>query len=68
MPTSIEKITGVRLGGVYYTDTITGVDDDSVLTCEKIISTENPDLLDTKFNQVTAKHLRPATVIVRTRT
>ncbi|OFW47177.1 MAG: hypothetical protein A2163_03995 [Actinobacteria bacterium RBG_13_35_12] len=68
MAVTIEQIIGIEHGGIYYTDQVNGVAGEGTLTLEKLVFTDDVDLIDTRINQVSARHLRPANVIVRTTT
>ena len=65
MATTTETIKGIKRGGIYYTDTITGLADEGVLTASKIKGTSDADLIDTRIDQVSARHVKKDVVIVR---
>jgi hypothetical protein len=65
MATTTETITGIKRGGIYYTDTITGLADEGTLTAAKIKGTSDPDLIDTRIDQTSARHVKKDVVIVR---
>jgi hypothetical protein len=67
MATTTETIKGIKRGGIYYTDTITGLADEGVLTASKIKGTSDADLIDTTINQTSARHVKKDVVIVRGR-
>jgi hypothetical protein len=60
-----EQITGIKYGGIYYTDQITGTTGQGTLTVGMIVGTTDVALIDTRINQVSAKHLRPEIVVIR---
>ena len=68
MAVEIEQITGIRHGGIYYTDMVTGTVGEGTLTLEKLVFTDDPDLIDVRIDQHTARHLRPVNVIIRSTT
>ncbi len=68
MATTTELITGIKRGGIYYTDTITGLADEGTLTAAKIKGTSDEALIDTRIDQTSARHVRPVIVRVKTKT
>lgn len=65
MATTTELITGIKRGGIYYTDTITGLADEGTLTAAKIKGTSDEALIDTRIDQTSARHVKKDVVIVR---
>ncbi len=65
MATTKEQITGIKYGGIYHTDQITGTTGQGTLTVGMIIGTTDVDLIGTTIGQVSAKHLRPEIVLIR---
>jgi len=68
MAVEIEQITGIKRGGIYYTDQVTGTAGEGTLTLEQLVYTDDPALIDTRINQVSARHVRPINVIIRSKT
>jgi hypothetical protein len=67
MATTTETITGIKRGGIYYTDTITGLADEGTLTAAIIKGTSTEALIDTRIDQTSARHVKKDVVIVRGR-
>jgi len=68
MSTLKEQLTGTYLGGFYYTDQITGADNDETLSASKIVGVAaDDDLLDTWIYEKTARHMRPKVVLIKGR-
>lgn len=65
MVTTNEQITFTTRGGIYYTDQLTFTASEGTLTCEKLVLTSDADLIDTRINQTSARHVKPVVVIVR---
>ena len=65
MPVEIEQIIGIKYGGIYYTEQVNFTGGEGILTCEKLVFTDDADLIDTRIDQVSARHLRPVNVIIR---
>ena len=65
MVTTNEQITFTTRGGIYYTDQFTFTASEGTLTCEKLVLTSDADLIDTRINQVSARHIKGEVVIVR---
>ena len=63
-----EQFTFIKYGGIYYTDQATFTTGQGTLTCSKLVFTDDVALIDTRIDEVTARHLRPEIVIVRTKT
>ena len=63
--TTKEQFTFIKYGGFYYTDQATFTTGQGTLTCSKLSFTSDADLIDTRIDEVTAKHLRPEIVLVR---
>lgn len=68
MAVTNEQITFTKRGGIYYTDQFTFTASEGTLTCEKLVLTSDADLIDTRINQTTARHVRPVIVRVKTKT
>jgi len=68
MAVEIEQITGIKRGGIYYTDQITGTAGEGTLTLEQLVYTDDADLIDTRINQISARHVRPEIVLIRSKT
>ena len=62
MATTNEQITFISHGGIYYTDQANFTAGEDILTCEKLSFTDDVDLIDTRINQVSARHLRPSII------
>lgn len=60
-----EQTTFTKRGGIYYTDQANFTADEDILTCEKIVFTDDVDLIDTRINQVSARHLKQVLIKVR---
>lgn len=65
MAITIEQITFTKRGGIYYTDQVNFADNDVTLTCEKLVFTSDADLIDTRIDQTSARHVKKDVVIVR---
>lgn len=65
MATTKEQITFIKYGGFYYTDQMTFTTGQGTLTASKITFTADVALIDTRINEVTAKHLRPEIILLR---
>ena len=65
MAITVEQIIFTKRGGIYYTDQINFADNDVTLTCEKLVFTSTPALIDTRIDQVSARHVKKDVVIVR---
>ena len=68
MAIEIEQITGIKRGGIYYTDQVIGTTGEGTLTLEQLVYTADADLIDTRINQVSARHVRPEIVLIRSKT
>jgi len=55
----------IKRGGIYYTDYIQFDGTGDVLTAGEIQFTTTPALIDTRINQVSARHVKKDVVIVR---
>ncbi len=60
-----EKIEFIKRGGIYFTDQVNFTSGQGTLTCGKLEFTSDVDLIDTRINQVYAKHLRPEIILIR---
>jgi len=60
-----EKIEGENLGGIYYTDRITGDSGEGTLTAGKIVFTDDVSLIGLRVAQVEAMHLKQDLVLIR---
>jgi len=70
MTTECEKIDMQKYGGIVYVAETAGLDisavpADGILTAGRIVFTDDPDLIDTRIDQVSARHLRPPQVVIR---
>lgn len=65
MTTTKEQTTFTNRGGIYYTDQLTYSSGQGTLTCEKLTFTADVDLIDTRINQRSARHLRPEIILIR---
>jgi len=65
MTTTKAQTTFQKYGGFYYTDQLTFTTGQGILTCSKLVFTANAALIDTRIDEVTAKHLRPEIVLIR---
>lgn len=53
--------------GIYYTNYIYGDEGDGTFEAEKIVGTDDVDLIDTRIDQTSARHVKKDVVIVRGR-
>jgi len=60
----INQITAQKRGGIYYTDEINGAET-GTLTCSKLVLTSTTALIDTRIDQISARHIKKDVVIVR---
>lgn len=65
MSIEVEEIIGVKRGGIYYTDEVTGTVGEGSITLEQLIYTDDADLKDKRINQYSARHVRSEMVIIR---
>ena len=65
MATTKEQITGIKYGGIYYTDQITGEEGAGTLTVSKIVGTTDVGLIGIRINEVTARNVRPEIILLR---
>ena len=64
----IQKVTNQKYGGILYVDKIEHDDTADSVIVGKIIHTDNADLIGTRINQMSARHVRPTIVRVKTKT
>lgn len=67
MVATIEKISFVKYGGIYYTDQINFVVGQGTLTCSKLVFTTDASLKDTRIDEVSARHMQPDPILIRGR-
>ena len=60
-----EKITYQKYAGIYYTDVVNYSDGAGELVCSKLVFTSDIALIDTRINEVFARHLRPEVVLIK---
>lgn len=65
MPETKAKTQFQKYGGFYYTDKVTFSTGQGTLTCGRLTFTSTAALIGTRSNEITAKHLRPETVLIR---
>ena len=68
--TEVLKIKGQKYGGILYVKDIEGLEitadeDDDILTVQKIVFTNDEDLIGKFIEQVSARHLRQDLVLIR---
>ena len=64
-----DKIKLHKYGGIVYANVITADSENPyTLNAQKIVATDDIDLIDTKSEQVSARHVRPELVLIRSRT
>ena len=62
-----DRITFTKRGGIYYTNKVTLSDNDTTHTVGKLAFTSTTALIDTRIDQVSARHIKKDVVIVRGR-
>jgi len=65
MATTKAQNTYTKYGGLYYTDKLTFTAGQGTLTNSRLTFTADAGLIDTRINEVTARHLRPEIVLIR---
>lgn len=65
MATTKEKISLKKRSGIYYSNKYTFSADDGTAEYHKIAFTSDADLIDTRINQTSARHVKKDVVIVR---
>ena len=65
MPITVETVTYRKYGGIYYTDIVNYSDGAGELVCSKLVFTSDIALIDTRINEVFARHLRPEVVLIK---
>jgi len=68
MAIEIEQIIGIKRGGIYYTDQVIGTAGEGTLILEQLVFTDDAGLIGTRINQVSARHVRPVNIIIRSKT
>ena len=66
MATECATINFEKYGGIYYTDQITFTGS-STLTCSKLVFTDDVALIDTRIDEITARHMQHEIIEIRGR-
>ena len=65
MAITVEQINFIKYSGIYYTDQVTFTTGQGTLTCGSLVFTSDAALINTRIDQISAKHLRGGMVLIR---